>query len=314
MRKKAVIYMLVCMLIAIPVYATEDVAETEIETEDTIVEDTDEKSTEGGLNITDLLDKDAVIDNGELTDEEKAAIIASLDAQLEQILEDQANATTAVYDDDTSTGFEGNFDPADRGGGADYIDGISVYGDSVEITNGSSLVTFIAAVDPEITADTVFVECMNLDTYRTYGFNIHRINNFVVHAEVPAGKYVITAGGVKNDYTSQYPIETKRFELIPNQNTVIDFQIGENGANPYLKNNKVTVSLNDGEDEEIISTETASTEESETETTTEDDNSLHMSAKKDGSVLWALAKMVGTILLVAVGVYYWKKHRKKEED
>lgn len=314
MRKEAVICMLACMMMTVPVYATEDVSETEIETEDTIVEDTDEKSTEGGLDITDLLDKDAVIDDGQMTDEEKAAIIASLDAQLERILEEQENATTAVYDDDTSTGFEGDFDPADRGGGADYVDGISVYGDSVEITNGSSLVTFIAAVDPEITADTVFVECMNLDTYRTYGFNIHRINNFVVHAEVPAGKYVITAGGVKNDYTSQYPIETKRFELIPNQNTVIDFQIGENGANPYLDNNKVTVSLNDGEDEETISTEVASTEEFETETTTEDDNSLHMSAKKDGSVLWAFVKMAGTILLVAVGVYYWKKHRKEKED
>ena len=91
-------------------------------------------------------------------------------------------------------------------------------------------VTFYAHVDPKIETFTnyVHVEVQNLDNYSLcYEYKLYQTNNYLLRVQLPAGRYKIVSGGIRNDWKDEYPIEYKEFTVGEGANTFVEFNIGK---------------------------------------------------------------------------------------
>lgn len=85
-------------------------------------------------------------------------------------------------------------------------------------------ITFKVEVDSNI-HQGVFIEITNTQDYAIYQYPVFESNKYCTSVNVPVGTYIISDGGLQNDYKSEYKISKKTFEVKENVADVVTVKI-----------------------------------------------------------------------------------------
>lgn len=100
---------------------------------------------------------------------------------------------------------------------------------NVVVPYGYGYVTLAATTEHGI-HQTCFVEVTNVNSSKRYSFPLFEQNSYNTNVQLPEGSYLITDGGIPDDYTSAYPIENKSFQVSAGEAVIVAFTIGNINA------------------------------------------------------------------------------------
>lgn len=109
------------------------------------------------------------------------------------------------------------------------------------VNYGYGYVSFIGTVQSKI-HETCFIEVTNTSSKKTYLFELYEPNSYSTSKQLPEGTYIITDGGIPDDYTDEYPIKGDSFKVISGGATVVNFTIGNIDGDEL--ENGITVEIN----------------------------------------------------------------------
>lgn len=160
-------------------------------------------------------------------------------------------------------------------------------------TKKLGFVTFTAQVEDTI-KETCFVAVTGIDIDRYYEFDLNEINGYSTTVQMPAGTYIISDGGISNDFTSKYPLsaDNKEFEVKEGTSIIVPFNIGD-------VNNKEI------EPEEKKTQETIALVENPQENAAENNN-----INKNFVVGFIITLIL--LALLVFGIYQWFSNKRKD--
>lgn len=166
-------------------------------------------------------------------------------------------------------------------------DPITISG-NVIVNANEGYITFKANVDEEI-HETCFVQFMNMHNYKEYAYYLYEVNEYTSSMALPYGDYVITGGGIPDDYKNEYPIKSIEFTVKKGVASLVEINIGKNDN---MSKEKLTINLDEQEKAEI------KTEESK--------------ASKWGNIKSILINLVVYGIVGGVGFFVYMKYKKRK--
>lgn len=94
-------------------------------------------------------------------------------------------------------------------------------------SNEEYTIVFKPTVDKKLVDTDCYVEIENQDNGKRYSFPLYKHNDYENRVTVDsAGKYIIVAGGVMNDYSGNKVAESVEFNVTGSYAIYVDFKIG----------------------------------------------------------------------------------------
>lgn len=176
--------------------------------------------------------------------------------------------------------------------------------ESTTIKVGYGYVTFQALPEPGI-HQTLYLDVLNIHTYETFAMKLYEKNEYKTCLELPAGVYIMTNGGVPNDFTYAYPPELKEFEVEANTSSYVSFTVGDpekiatTDITKPPKEVEIKVSYNEGETHYV----------GEPETNINSGLDVSQKEKENKYSIWNMIKslFLPTAIIIALVVYLKRK-------
>lgn len=182
-------------------------------------------------------------------------------------------------------------------------EGETNFQETTSIKVGYGYVTIQALPEP-IIHQTLFIEFFNIHTYEEYAFDLYEKNDYKTCIELPAGIYLISNGGVPNDFKYEFPPELKQFVVEPNVSSYVSFTVGDpekiatTDITKPPKEVEIKVSYNERE------THTVGEDVSENY-----QENIKTKTNKKSSIIWEMIKtfFIPTVIIIALVIYIKRK-------
>lgn len=175
--------------------------------------------------------------------------------------------------------------------------------ETTSIKVGYGYVTLQALPEP-IIHQTLYIDFFNIHTYEEYSFDLYEKNDYKTCVELPAGTYLISSGGVPNDFKYEFPPELKQFVVEPNVSSYVSFTVGD-------PEKIATTDITKPPKEVDIK---VSYSEGETHTVGEDDiefseENITTKKSKKSNIVWDMIKtfFFPTVIIIALVIYIKRK-------
>lgn len=114
-------------------------------------------------------------------------------------------------------------------------------------SNEEYTIVFRPTVDKKLVDTDCYVEIENQDNGKRYSFPLYKHNDYENRVTVDsAGKYIIVAGGVMNDYSGNKVAESVEFNVTGSYAIYVDFKIGNpNNFNSNTSEEVSTTTINE---------------------------------------------------------------------